>query len=665
MNLSEAALALHALGFNVCAIARGSKTPAHPWNDPLRAPWTTTRQPRSVVVGLGWGWRQQERIHNGCVYPPIDRIGLICGVGHLRGIDIDAGKDPTGRPRAPVPESVYRTLCAALDLPPDYPWGGRSASGCGWHLLLRCPDPLPTDAGVLTYAPILPSPEAAWPFGALELRWERCLIALPRHGDQIGYHPRMLHVQPAERPLEAILAAVERIAAPARGRGAPPLPDPAWDGGSAASHAPPPLPDPAWDGGSAASHAPPPLPDPAWDGGNAASHAPPPLRLTVVWGADIDRIPPPVPLVHGWLTLGQVALLVGPSESGKSTVAVHLACTVAQHYPVLYVAAENSGGVRNQIRAWEQVHQRPRGSIGVILGPIRAADPGTIAALRHTAGACHARLIVVDTLSACLPGVDENNAQEMSAIVDALNRLAAATDAAVLVLHHPTKSGSAYRGHSTLVNNTNSLHVLAPDPAIAHGVVLTTERHRGERRPPCHLVIGVVPVAETHYTDPRYGVVRSPVVLPPDSPFMPPPTLSPCQHTLLRILADLDGDGPISTTDLIRMVAASVTALRESVIRRELAAAVRRGWITGGETMGRRITASGRTVLDAVEAARGAPHPAFEVNVHLPPLQPPLHRASAAPVMPGPPPGTAPIAPPAAADDVSDLQREEDQWHEC
>lgn len=58
-------------------------------------------------------------------------------------------------------------------------------------------------------------------------------------------------------------------------------------------------------------------------------------------------------------------------------------------------------------------------------------------------------LIILDTLSAAIPGVDENQQSAMSPVTTELQRWVTA-GVPVIVAHHTTKSGGGYRGSSVL-----------------------------------------------------------------------------------------------------------------------------------------------------------------------------------------------------------------------
>jgi len=121
-------------------------------------------------------------------------------------------------------------------------------------------------------------------------------------------------------------------------------------------------------------------------------------------------------LVKGYLAVGTVALLVGASEAGKSTIAVDLANKVAQHYDAVIVAAEDGATIRAQIRAWELLHGRTRAPrLSVIDGPVLLDDSSQVDDLIDQLRPLAPRLVIFDTLSASLPGGRQSEHDRASA----------------------------------------------------------------------------------------------------------------------------------------------------------------------------------------------------------------------------------------------------------
>ncbi len=172
-------------------------------------------------------------------------------------------------------------------------------------------------------------------------------------------------------------------------------------------------------------------------------------------------------LVKGLIRPGDVVLVIGPPGAGKSVFAPYLAHRIAtglpvfgrrvRAAPVVYVAAEDASGLILRGAALLRVmgdapgfHLVPSG-IDLMTTPA-AGDPMPHDAteLRRLAVRVGAGAIVIDTLAASFPGLQENEAAPMDHVVR-VARYLAATGAAVILLHHVAKAGGTTpRGHGRL-----------------------------------------------------------------------------------------------------------------------------------------------------------------------------------------------------------------------
>lgn len=164
--------------------------------------------------------------------------------------------------------------------------------------------------------------------------------------------------------------------------------------------------------------------------------------------------PPPVELVEGLLSVGELALLAAPAKAGKSWFLLQMAKAIAagvpflgrvtRQGPVVYVNSE----VGEQ--AWEGrsrfvneamgidppalFHACTRGQ-NVTLGNIVERLQGGM----ETAGLAEVGAIIIDPFYSLAGGVDENAAGEVAGVMLGLQRLAEEIGAAVIVAHHTGK----------------------------------------------------------------------------------------------------------------------------------------------------------------------------------------------------------------------------------
>lgn len=126
---------------------------------------------------------------------------------------------------------------------------------------------------------------------------------------------------------------------------------------------------------------------------------------------------------------------------------------------VVYIAAEGSYGFTKRITAWRNrqgldktAEARLKANffvLGEAINFTRPEDVERLVASIRGVGRVPC-LVVVDTVSRSLPGVDENLQKDMTVFVDACDAVKAAFGCAVLAVHHAGKSGVGMRGSSVL-----------------------------------------------------------------------------------------------------------------------------------------------------------------------------------------------------------------------
>ncbi len=169
-------------------------------------------------------------------------------------------------------------------------------------------------------------------------------------------------------------------------------------------------------------------------------------------------------LVKGLLQRRSHAVIYGQPGAGKTFVALDIAYHVASGLPwqgmrvhqgpVLYLAYEGIGGMAKRAAALVRRYEDADVPLYLAGAEYNLRD----LAGRQTLGADIAQLpdkpvlIVVDTLARAMKGGDENSAQDMGALNDAVSALIAATGACVLLVHHSGKNkASGARGSSALL----------------------------------------------------------------------------------------------------------------------------------------------------------------------------------------------------------------------
>ena len=197
-------------------------------------------------------------------------------------------------------------------------------------------------------------------------------------------------------------------------------------------------------------------------------------------------------LVKGlWPSTG-VCFVAGPSMSGKSFWTLDAMARVVKGEPVLgrkskpagvvYIASEGAAGVRNRIKglrgktgplgaAFEMIGQAPNLNDADDVEDLREALKASQADMAKKG--VRLGVVVIDTLSASIPGADENTAKDMSPVLTALQALAVELGLLVVVVAHTGKdSERGLRGWSGLMANADGLIMLeSPDDQTRSGRV--------------------------------------------------------------------------------------------------------------------------------------------------------------------------------------------------
>lgn len=204
-------------------------------------------------------------------------------------------------------------------------------------------------------------------------------------------------------------------------------------------------------------------------------------RFGAVEWADLDA-PGPVyeELVRGVLTRGELSMLAGASQSGKSFLAIDLCMSIARGIEwfgrrvhrggVVYQAGESATGVRRKrLPAYRIGHQMTDRDVPFVmlqdqLDLFSSEDPtdAFIDECRHWARRFGAQgvgleLIVIDTLARATPGANENDGKDMGVVLARCERIRRETGACVLLVHHMNADGTKARGHTSTVAAVDSV----------------------------------------------------------------------------------------------------------------------------------------------------------------------------------------------------------------
>ncbi|WP_411222736.1 AAA family ATPase [Marivita sp. S2033] len=188
---------------------------------------------------------------------------------------------------------------------------------------------------------------------------------------------------------------------------------------------------------------------------------PPATELRFIFPDQCASAPKRGYIIKGLIAPRDVAAIVGAPGCGKSTLAPLLGYMVAQGREafgkrtkqggVFYVAAEDETGLQMRVAALrEDQGEAPDFAVVAGVSNLLIKDSPDFKALRDAVKEQRPSLVFIDTLAMAFPGLEENDAAAMGRVV-AVARALTKWGAAVVLIHHDTKSGDGLpRGHSVL-----------------------------------------------------------------------------------------------------------------------------------------------------------------------------------------------------------------------
>jgi hypothetical protein len=254
-------------------------------------------------------------------------------------------------------------------------------------------------------------------------------------------------------------------------------------------------------------------------------------------------------LVKGTFRAASLIVLAAQPAACKTTLALELAgdvgCDLLFHGrpvtagPVVFIAAEGSSKLGLRVKAWKcwrKVAQATK--VYFITEPVHFGDASEVDALLVALQRLPSPpvLVVIDTLARCMLGADENSARDVGDFVSGCDRIRRSTGAAVLIVHHTTKTGNAERGSGALRGAADTLVMMTREDDF---VTVSCEKQKdGAPFEALHFRLRVIDL----------GNERTACVLDPTSPAdkltkgPPPVTLPESRRKVLDALGDtVDG----------------------------------------------------------------------------------------------------------------------------
>ena len=199
-------------------------------------------------------------------------------------------------------------------------------------------------------------------------------------------------------------------------------------------------------------------------------------------------------LIKGWFGQGQLSMVYGASNVGKSffvqDIAWHVSANQDWHGNkvkggvVLFLALEGGTTTHNRIVALKQQYPEHK-NVKLAVRPLPLnlldgeVDVNKIVDLCEEIKRIHGSIamIVVDTLSRSMPAGDENSPASATAVISAVDKIRATTSAHLMLVHHSGKNLEAKaRGHSSLRAAVETEIELSYDEATGLRTALATKQ---------------------------------------------------------------------------------------------------------------------------------------------------------------------------------------------
>lgn len=181
----------------------------------------------------------------------------------------------------------------------------------------------------------------------------------------------------------------------------------------------------------------------------ALAKVPDPPRV-LYHASELHQLPPSESLIPGFLETNKITQVFGQPGQGKTLLNLDMALCAAQFVPAVYIAAEAPEEYRDRIQAWCTHNRTTPGHLYIYTEPVNFMNKDEVDAFYNLISTLAPQLITIDPLQACAVGGNLSDERDMMIVTNNLNRLRAATKAAILVCHHAGWADEHERGSSVL-----------------------------------------------------------------------------------------------------------------------------------------------------------------------------------------------------------------------
>lgn len=241
-------------------------------------------------------------------------------------------------------------------------------------------------------------------------------------------------------------------------------------------------------------------------------------------------------LVEGLIGRNAMGVLYGDSNTGKTFVAIDLGCAIARGIPwmgrrvekgmVVYLATESPASVRTRLRAYQKHNGCRVPDFVVVTTPVNlfrsSADTNAVIKLireLETEHGVKCELIIGDTLARLAAGANENSGDDMTIVLENLDRIRAEVNASVLPIHHTGKDAAkGMRGWSGMRAAIDTELEVTVDSAGVGAVEVTKQRDMPGKGSRIGYRLQVIPLGRGKWGQDLTSCVVEPIEAPAPTP---------------------------------------------------------------------------------------------------------------------------------------------------
>lgn len=251
-------------------------------------------------------------------------------------------------------------------------------------------------------------------------------------------------------------------------------------------------------------------------------------RLQLVYGDQLGTdYEAPDELIEGLMTIGSSVVVYGDSNSGKTFFALSLATAIATGREcygrkvdpglVVYLASEAPASIRSRMQAIKRFHGCDLADLAMVPVPLNfhtgAQDAHDVIALIQSVEQTRGkpvRLIIADTLARMSAGANENSGEDMGPVMARFDQVAAATGAAMMIIHHNGKDAAkGARGWSGIRAHIDT-EIEVAERDGARSACVTKQRELPSKGETIYFRLEVVEMGTTKFGSPATTCVAIP-----------------------------------------------------------------------------------------------------------------------------------------------------------